>query len=117
MQKAIDFERLAELKLVELSKLPTKDIGFQQFPCAVYLHPSKPFRIERQMNELREVVQVNVATEHKMQVVADKEALARELKRGYQVKPYIPAMLDAPTADDELYGEETDSQSHSRKTA
>lgn len=116
MQKTIDFERLALQKLVELDKLPTKDIGFQKFPCAVYLHPRKPFRTERQLNELREVVEVKVATEHKMLTVDDQESMERELKRGYQLKAYVPAALDAPVSDDEIYGgiQETYPQQSSR---
>jgi hypothetical protein len=82
MPKQIDTDRMSELKVLDISNPPVKEIPHQAFPKMVYLHPKDKTK------------------EHKFKVVQSQEELDAHAKQGWKTKPHIPEVPVVPETDE-----------------
>lgn len=78
MPKQIDQEALESpnMKILDINNPPTKNIPYEAFPKAVYLHPK------------------DKTQEHRAMIVENATELESAEAKGYKQKPHIPE--DAP---------------------
>lgn len=74
MAKALDEDKLnsADLKILDINNPPVKDIPYQAYPKALYLHPKDKTK------------------EHRVKIVQDAEEHEASEKQGYKTNPHIP---------------------------
>jgi hypothetical protein len=94
MPKEVDVEAMKELKMLDLSKPPMRDIPHMEFPKCIYLHPKDKYRVIRRKDDRGNVVEeYKEPTTHKSKVVADKAELDKALKSGWKREPYLPVAV------------------------
>lgn len=114
MPTAIDEEKLATMKVLDMSKpqgyaqgLPVKHIPHQEYPRCVYRHPVQAYREVLHRNVNHEIVDRElVATEHLVHVCHSEQEHKQKLSEGWFEEPYIPQAPPNPT--EHLYTKVTD---------
>lgn len=74
MQQEVDQEAIDKKMVLDMAKLPQRDIGFQPFPQMLYKHPK------------------DKAKEHITRIVRDKQEREQQIKNGWVEKPHIPVI-------------------------
>ncbi len=72
MQREIDTEKMGGLKVMDFNNPPTREIGYQAFPKAIYLHPK------------------DKSKEARCKVVANKVELDEALRQGWRLQSHVP---------------------------